>query len=265
MRSRSRAPWLWALILIAVGVVLLLDNFLLLDLDAADYWPFLLVVIGAQILLRGDVGLSWAAHTFGITRGSVRSGSLEVESGEIDVQLRVLRKPGRLVAGQYTARSRPGLSVRNNQATLTLRRGDTWPLSLADWDVGLADDLPWDLLISSFLGRLELDLRGLSVRRAYISSGLGHVHLACPEAADEAIYARSALGDVWISIPEDSRAVIRVEAGPLARVRADSNRFEEVEPGVYATLTPGAAFSSAPRAADLHVTASTTFGSIYLG
>ena len=263
MRSQARAPWLWALILIAVGVVLLLDNFLLIDLDAADYWPVVLVVLAGQLLLRGDIGLSWGAHTFGITRGSVRTGSLEVESGEIDVQLRALRKSGRLVAGQYTARSRPALTVRNNQAHLILRRGQTWPVSLADWDIGLADDLPWDLLISSYLGRLELDLRGLPVRKAYIASGLGNIHLACPEYADDTVYARSSLGDVRISIPEDSRAVIHVEAGPFARVRADETRFEEVEPGIYASIRPDAPHTI-PKAADLHITASTTFGSIYL-
>ncbi|HML21213.1 MAG TPA: DUF5668 domain-containing protein [Aggregatilinea sp.] len=263
MRSQARAPWLWALILIAVGVVLLLDNFLLIDLDAADYWPFILVVLAVQLLLRGDIGLSWAAHTFGITRGSVRTGSIEVESGEIDVQLRALRKSGRLVAGQYTARSRPALTVRNNQAHLVLRRGETWPISLADWDVGLADDLPWDLLISSYLGRLELDLRDLPVRKAFISSGLGNVQLACPEFADDTLYARSSLGDVRISIPEDSRAVIHVQTGPFGRVRVDEARFEEVEPGIYASIRPDAPHTI-PKAADLHITASTTFGSIYL-
>lgn len=258
----KRVFWLLPLALIAGGVILLLNNFLLIDLDLAPYWPVLLVVLGLQLLARGDVGLSWQAHTFGITRGSVQSGSLEIESGELDVQLRALRKSGRLIAGQYTARSRPGLMVRNNHATLRMQRGQTWWLSLADWDVGLATDLPWNLLISAYLGRLEVDLRGLLVDRTYVSSGLGHVYVACPDYAAGPIFARSALGDVRLSIPQGTQAVIDVQTGPFGRVRFDRGRFEEVEPGVYTTyLDPESELADDVY---LNVTASTVFGTIYI-
>jgi hypothetical protein len=260
----KRALWLWSAALIATGVVLLLDNFLLLDLNLTRYWPLAIAVLGLQLLVRGDIGFSWQAHTFGITRGSVQSGFIEVESGEIDVQLRALRKPGRLVAGQYTARSRPGLSVRNNRAALRLWRGKTWWLSLADWDVGLADDLPWSLLISSYLGRLEIDLRGLSIDRAYVTSGLGNVTLACPNRPAGPIRVRSTFGDVRLTIPETCRAVITINAGPFARVRHDPSHFDMLSPGVYATF----AASEDPtfdEPVELDIMASTVFGSIYLG
>jgi hypothetical protein len=261
-QPKQRLFWLWPLALMIGGGVLLLDNFWLIDVDLAPYWPVLLVVLGVQLLLRGDIGWGWQAHTFGITRGSVISGSLEIESGELDVQVRALRKPGRLIAGQYTARSRPELSVRNNHATLRMQRGQTWWLSLADWDVGLATDLPWSLLVSAYLGRLEVDLRGLVVDRVYISSGLGSVNVACPAQATGPIFARSALGDVRLSIPPDSRVIIHAQTGPLGRVRADAARFEQVEPGVYVT----APYDDMELADTVHldVTASTDFGSIYI-
>jgi hypothetical protein len=259
----KRAPWLWPLVLMIVGVVLLLSNFLLLDVDVTPYWPVLLVLLGVQLLLRGDIALSWQAHSFGITRGSVQSASLEIESGELDVQVRALRKPGRLIAGQYTARSRPGLNVRNNHATLRMQRGQTWWLSLADWDVGLAQDLPWGLLVSSYLGRLEIDLRGLRIDRVYAASGIGSVNLACPQQAAGVLFARSTFGDVRLSIPEGSQAVIRTAARPLGRVRVDPSRFRLVEPGVYATVLPDDSDADS-AAVDLNVTASTVFGSIYI-
>ncbi|NLX09683.1 MAG: DUF4097 domain-containing protein [Chloroflexi bacterium] len=258
----ERVLRLWPLVLIIVGVVLLLDSFLLINLKLSVLWPLVIVLVGVQLLLRGDVGLSWQAQTFGITRGSVQSASLEVESGEVDVQVRALRKPGRLIAGQYTSRSRPALSVRNNHAALKLRRGQTWWPSLADWDLGLALDLPWGVLISSFLGQLDVDLRGLQVERAYLSSGLGSVTLACPDYVPGPIFARSTFGDVRLSLPPDSRAAIRIKAGPFGRVRADQARYVEVEPGLYRTIesdeTPD------QETIDLDITASTVFGSIYL-
>jgi hypothetical protein len=264
MRSQpKRALWLWPPILIAAGIVLLLDNFLLLDVDLTPYWPILLVLLGIQLLLRGDIGFSWQTHTFGITRGSVQSASLEIESGELDVQLRTLRKPGRLIAGQYTARSRPGLTVRNNHATLRMERGQTWWLSLADWDVGLAHDLPWSLLVSSYLGRLDIDLRGLTIERAYISSGLGSVNIVCPDQPAGLVFARSTFGDVRLSIPENCRTIIQVKAGPFARVRTDSSRFANPKPGTYVTAENGDTVEPDINA-DVIITAYTVFGSIFI-
>ena len=266
MRSLTRRmPLLWALVVMAGGVALLLDNFLLVELDLAPYWPALLVLAGLLILLRGDIALSWGAHTFGITRGSVESAAIEIESGEIDVQLQALRKSGRLVAGQYTARSRPGLAVRNNRARLTLHRGQTWWLSLADWDVGLAHDLPWEVLMSSYLGRLEADLRGMEIERAYIASGLGEVILACPARCRGALATRSNFGDVRVSVPARSSAVVRVQTGTFGRVRANAERYAEIAPGVYATGDhSGLDADELEARADLTISAATVFGTIHL-
>lgn len=261
MRARpKRTFWVLPFLLVAVGVVALLNNFMLIDADLTPYWPWLLVLAGLQVLVRGDIAPSWQSHSFGITRGSVQSASLEIESGEIDVQVRALRKPGRLIAGQYTARSRPSLSVRNNHATLQFQRGQTWLLSMADWDIGVSSDLPWGVLASSWLGNLDLDLRGLSVERAIVSSGMGTVTLVCPDRPGGPIYARSTLGDVRIAVPDDIRASVRVKAGPFARVRADSRRFEAFEDGHYRTHEG----DTLPHAT-LEITASTVFGTIYLG
>jgi hypothetical protein len=259
----KRAPWLWPLLLMIAGVVLLLDNFLLIDFDITRYWPLVLVALGLQLLLRGDIAPSWQAHTFGITRGSVKSASIEIESGELDVQLRALRAPGRLIAGQYSARSRPGLVVRNNHATLRMQRGQSWWLSLADWDVGLAHDLPWGLLLSSYLGRLDVDLRGLVIERAYFASGFGNVTVTCSDRPSGPIFARSTFGDVRLTVPDNCQATITVPPSPLARVRWDEKRFRQIEPGVYASISSQDEVDS-DMLFDLRITVSTVFGAIYI-
>ncbi len=270
----KRTPWLWPLLLAAGSVLLLLHNFLLIDFDVAPYWPVLLVALGIQLLLRGDIGPSWQAHTFGITRGSVQSASIEIESGEVDVQVRALHKPGRLTAGQYTARSRPALTVRNNHATLRMERGQTWWLSMADWDVGLANDLPWSILASGYLGQMEVDLRGLIVERAYVSSGLGNVEVACPAEAEGVIFARSTFGDVRVAIPTRCRAMITVKTGPFGHVRLNPDHFEQIKTGVYVTRRSDAvAMDTSDHEGnagendpgyDLTIVVATVFGSIYV-
>src|SRR5215470_1016699 len=115
----GRAPFFVPLLLIAIGVALLLKNFLLVEnLDLLQYWPVLLVLAGFQLMLRGDIGITWQGQTFGITRGSVESAALEASSGELDVKIRALRREGRLIAGQYSGRSRPNLSVSGDHAEL---------------------------------------------------------------------------------------------------------------------------------------------------
>ncbi len=241
MRSRSGRLSLFMFIppmlLIAVGVVLLLRNFGLIEnVDVLRYWPVLLILGGLQVLTRGDVGLSWQTQTFGITRGTVQSAILESSSAELDVKIRALRREGRLIAGQYTGRSRPGLAVRGEQARLYLNRGQTWPFSGADWEIGLAKDLPWSLALTAHLGELDVDLRGLTVRRADLATGFGDVRLVLSEQISEGVRARSTLGNVVLSVPRDMEAMIRVAARPLGRLQIDEARFLMIEPGLYATL-----------------------------
>ncbi len=259
----KHAPRLWPLALMAGGIILLLDNFLLIDLDVTPYWPVLLVAVGLQLLLRGDIAPSWQAHTFGITRGSVQSAAIEIESGELDVQLRALNRPGRLIAGQYTARSRPDLRVRNNHALLRMQRGQSWWLSLADWDVGLANDLPWGVLVSSHLGQLDVDLHDLTINRAHIASGFGSVNITCPQRAESAVVARSTFGDVRVTLPERSRVRVQVKTGPFGRVKIDAERFTQIDARTYVThFIDDNEDDIEQQVVDLDVTVTTVFGSI---
>ena len=128
--------------------------------------------------------------------------------------------------------------------------------------MGLATDLPWGVLLSSYLGHLEADLHDLPIDRAYIASGFGSVNVVCPREADEVIFARSTFGDVHLSIPARSLALVRVQSGPLGRVRTNRQHFRHVEPDLYMT----AALADAPEDTEptLYVVAGTTFGTVYI-
>ncbi len=244
----GRAPLILPLVLIGVGVALLLRNFMLVsNFDILQFWPVLLILAGLQLLIRGDIGITWYSQTFGITRGNVRSGTLEAITGELDMKLRALRREGRLIAGQYTGRSRPSLGVQDDHARLVLQRGQTWPFSLADWEIGLAKDLPWTILVSAYLGELDVDLRGLRVEQANVASGIGDVRVVASDVSTDdeeqglaerrgEVRACSTFGNVTLVIPPDVEAIVRVTAKPMARLQIDESRYLMLEPGVYATL-----------------------------
>ena len=259
----GRSPLVLPLLLVAIGFYLLLRNFLLVEnIDLLQYWPVLLVLLGLQLLFRGDIGITWQSQTFGITRGSVQSAALETSSGEIDVKIRALRREGRLIAGQYAGRSRPSLNVHGDHARLSLQRGQTWPFSQADWEIGLAKDLPWSLLVSAHIGEIDADLRGLQVDQAHLASGIGDVRIVASDLPGEQtpgdIRACSTFGNVTLVIPPQVEAVVRVHQKPMSRLQIDEARFLMLEPGVYATL--GYEQGGTPTRVEL----ASTFGTVRL-
>lgn len=254
----SRGPWLWPLALAAVGGALLLHNFLLLDdFNILNLWPLLLVVGGAQILLRGDLAPSWESRTFGITRGSVESATLEINAGEIDVEIRALQREGRLIAGQYAAQARPALNVNGTHAHLKMDRASTPWLSFADWQIGLAHDLPWQVLASTYLGQVNLDLSKVIVQEAVVATGFGDIRLVCPYEAFAPLRLRSSLGTLHVVVPPGYKARIQAKESRLFRIHADENRYEQFE-GVFVARD---AQDDAPL---VEIQLSGTFGDAYL-
>jgi hypothetical protein len=235
-QPQVRGPWLLPLVIAGIGVILLLHNFLLLgDFNVITLLPLVLVIIGAQILLRGDFVLSADSKTFGITRGSVESATLEINAGEIDVEIGALQREGRLIAGQYAPQSRPQLIVDGTHTTLKMQRSHTPWLFWGDWQMGLAQDLPWTLYISTHLGQAALDLSQIIVQEATLATGIGDLRLVVPREAFAPLHLRSTLGDIHVSVPTDYRAHITVQASRLFRAYADAERYIEIEPGIYIT------------------------------
>jgi hypothetical protein len=257
--KRSRGPWLWPLVLAVVGVLLLLNNFLLFgNFDLVSLWPLMLVLIGAMIFVRGDFVPNGDARTFGITRGSVESATLEISSGEVDVQIRGLQQEGRLIAGQFAFASRPSMRVSDTHAYVKMARSSTPWLSLADWQVGIAHDLPWQILISSYLGQIHLDLLGLILQDAEVATGFGDIRVVCPQEALAPLYLRSALGNIHVVTPVGYRARISVQASRLVGVHADPFRYEQLDPNVFVARE---AEAQAPL---IEIVVSGTFGDVYL-
>ncbi len=233
MQSQAnQPPRLWPIIAIATGVLLLLVNFKLIDFDTRQLWMLLLIALGIQVVRQGDLGVTRQGRTFGITRGSVEEAILEADAGALDIKLRALRKEGRLLAGQYTARSRPSLTVEHNHATVQMRRNASWLLSLADWEMGLTKDVPWCLLLSTHLGTIDADLRALEIDEARISSGIGDITLVCPDLPAGPIWARATFGDITIEIPDNMPAAVRIHTTALTRVKVGA-RFHEAAPGLW--------------------------------
>jgi hypothetical protein len=252
-------PILWPLLFIGVGIVLLLDNFLLLgDFNAVALLPLLLVVAGTQILLKGDLVPSTESRTFAITRGSVESGTLEISAGGIDVNIYALPKEGRLIAGQYAAGARPQLNVKDTYSHIIMNRAATPWFTMADWQIGLAKDLPWQFLISTHLGQIDLDMAYLVVHEAIIASGIGDIRVVLPDESFKTLFVRSTFGNIHIVTPAGVRARVRVEGSRVFRVKHDIHRYTQVDSKTYESSDYD------PSAPQVEVVVRGTFGDAYL-
>lgn len=257
----SRGPILWPLVIMIIGVLLLLSNFLLLgSFNITGLLPLVLVGIGVWLLLRGDVVPSDDYRTFAITRGSVEEATLEISSGEIDVAIRAMQEdmPERLIAGQFAPGARPSLNFSGNHAFLKMRRYQTPWIAFADWELGLARQLPWQLAISASVGQVVVDASDLILNGALIATGTGDIFMSLPYESLDAIAIRSTFGNIQLTTPPGVNARIYVEPGRFFKVNADLARYEEIEPNVYLSRDADA------EAALVEVSIRSTFGDAYL-
>ncbi len=260
-KRANKGPWFWPLTLALLGVLLLLNNFLLLgDFNILNLWPLALVIIGAQILLRGDFAPSWDSRVFGITRGSVESATLEMNCGEIDTRLRALPATNRerLIAGQFAAQARPTLKVQDVLAYLQLQRSYTPWLTFADWEIGLARDLPWRIIASAYLGDIHLDLADIIVESAYISTGMSDIRFTTPLEAFGDIHLCSTMGNIYVETPVGACAQIHIQGGRFVKRHINHNRYECDADGVYR------ARQGHEDLAKITIYLRNTFGDIYL-
>lgn len=260
--SKSKSPIIWPLALVAIGVILLLHNFILLgDLNVINLSPLILVLIGAWILLRGDIRPSDHAKSFGITRGSVESATLDIRSGEIDVAIAMLPSSNqeRLIAYRsYPVQSRPELKVDGVHTQLAMRRQHTPWFSYTDWDMLIAQRLPWQLLVTSHLGQVTLDLAEGIVSNVKVATGIGNIHLVTPYEALEDIRLSSTLGTTHITTPFGHASQITVQQGRFMNIHVDDARYEQTDDGHYVAL------DAADDAPAVYLTVSGTFGDVYL-
>jgi hypothetical protein len=137
------------------------------------------------------------------------------------------------------------------------RAATPW-FSFANWEMGLARDLPWQVFVSTHIGQVNLDLSDIIVQDVVVGTGFGDLRLTCPYESLGRIELRSSLGSIQVVAPQGYQVHIYADEGRLFSVQADPERYEQMQPGVYVAREPAA---DAPL---VEVSLSGTFGDAYL-
>jgi len=227
---------LFAIALIVVGLASLAVNLgLIIGPEArrlvAAIWPAGVIAIGLGLILLGDQ--VWRSETapFSVPRGEAESAELRVSAGTADLQIGSTAEPGLLAIGELPPPKRPKVAADDQH--MTVRLEPLWglpSLSRARWCAALANDLPWQVSVSSSAGNLDLDLRALMPTHVRVRSVLGDVVLNLPAAGGSQLDIRLVFGDLTIDVPEDLGVKVVVQTGALADVERDERRFIRLGP-----------------------------------
>lgn len=236
---KKQSDLIWAIILIVVGVILLFDQVLHINLWKV-IWPLFLIGLGFYVLWSASrteaapKGEAASIPLEGLTRArvSIHHGGGKLDLGRGD-------DPDALVTGTFVGglevrrRDRDGVAgydLRPAQRGLAMMLYPTlWRRGL-EWDVWLNPEVAYDLDVESGLTSSMLDLEGLMVNEFSLKTGLSACEVTLPSMGVVRAQVESGLGAVELRIPEGVAAHIRVEAG-LGAATVDEARFPRAGDG----------------------------------
>lgn len=271
------------LILITIGMLALLANMGYLTasfwLTAIQFWPFILILIGLEILIGRQswlgtfvvliiglvmvgaivyvatnpeaLSLGAASTTETITQplGSIRSATISISPGLGELKLTALGSDSdnlidAAIRHPGNIRIDKNYQEAGGQAQLKLEQRGTYVFmgnSLAHWEVGLVPQVPLTLNIDAGVGSADVDLNALNVTALRINAGVGTVQVTLPSHAGT-VTARvdGGVGSLSILVPQGVPARIRTTSG-IGGVSVNPARFPRTGNNQYASADYGAA------------------------
>jgi hypothetical protein len=240
-----------AIILIAIGIVLLLSNLGVLDWSLWDalwrLWPLILIGIGLDLMLKRKrlgsliAGLAVAGlfvlvvlvmHTHKaplVTEAisqpleGAKQARVILDAGVAQLNLSAGHNPDKLIEGTLRVSKRAKLKVTYE------RKGDLGKFKLKqksrslgflsfgkrnpEWDLKLTRKIPVVLEVDTGVGQSDLDLRGTQITSLNVDTGVGQTTVTLPAKGNLKVNMDGGVGEVIIRIPETLAARIHAKSG----------------------------------------------------
>ena len=262
----NRHRLFWGILIILLGVMLLLNTFGILTINAWQiFWPLILVLAGGWLLIGPF-----------IFRRSQNPQNVTVPlEGAPALKVKVNHGAGRMHIGPAPKGSRDALSgvfvggveanthMSGSELKIRLKTPSDFfwgfpPLSGFEgfsWDFNLNQDVPLRLVIRSGANESTLDLRDLKVTDLSLETGASSTQIIMPSAAGfTSGTIQTGASSVQIQVPDGVAGHFEIKHG-LAGIQVDTTRFAN-SGNIYET--PG--FASYPNR--IQMTIETGVGSI---
>ncbi len=231
-----RGSTFWGLVLVAIGVLFLLNSLGLLAVNAWSLiWPIFLIILGVWFLWgafsrSGRVTQEQAAIPLqGAARASILlnhgAGRLHVAAGASGDTLLEGTFGGGLRYRSRREGDRLDLRMRIAGGDFAAWGPWSWGPGMLDWDFRLNDKVPLSLEFETGASESILDLTNLAVANLALRTGASSTEVMLPLNAGQthvAIHAGAA--SVSLRVPSSVAAHIRVHGG-LAGKEIDITRF----------------------------------------
>jgi len=239
------------LILVALGIILLLNNLGRLSWDVWEYivrlWPILLIAAGLDLISgRGATRFWLAVIVFFVVLGGaalvivdlvVPGTEQSIDQGlegaaqakvELNCSACALRLgPGSaqedLIEGQvmlgWNDNLRQMFQIIDGTAEFTLEGKKTNPFPSfgkdhrRDWTLWLNPDVPIALKVSTGVGRSNLDLARLTLTEFELSSGVGEITVSLPTHGRFTAVITSGEGEITVLVPRGLSMRVQLESG----------------------------------------------------
>lgn len=234
--------------MIGLGLVFLLSSFRLIGWGAWDIlwrlWPVLLVSIGLEIIIgRRSLWLSimtvlvilaalggviWfygadPVRGEGLTGnridqilGDIEKADITISPAAGELNVEGLVDSTALISGEAnTGRNQQVYTDYEVSGTTGYFKIDSWSMVIFpvsgpwNWDLGLTDRIPLDLVLNMGAGDMNADLSGLNLMDLNISQGVGELTVILAEQGDYSAEINQAVGSIVVEIPKE--AGIRIE------------------------------------------------------
>jgi len=228
----------WAILLVLVGVIFLLQNFEFLPGNFWTlFWPALLILIGVWLLLRprlikNQEG-SLEAETLSLPLESgLTEAMIKFEHGAGRLHINAGDNPIELVGGSFVGGVDSKVDLLQSIPTVKLSARDhvvNSPVFLSgqgfNWDVRLNRQIPLHLKLSTGAGENHLDLTDLLVKEIKLETGASSTEILLPAHAQQThVEIEAGAATVRLRVPAVVAARIKSETG-FSSVTVDTDRF----------------------------------------
>jgi hypothetical protein len=263
IQAKRPASVVWALVLIALGVLFLLEN-LGVQVSAVDtllrFLPVVLIVIGVDLIFRNyswganlslivalaaiALGLFWRSSSnpiFGFSQPlqtinqpletAARNAQIILGVGVGRLELSAGSDTRTLIAGDVRIHSNGRLErdYRLNGSTAVFRLEEKSKGSISTsgndlrWNLKLAKNIPTDLQISSGVGETNINLSDLNITHFELHSGVGKLGVTFPSTGQISASIRGGVGQL----------IVRIRSAMGAKIHASSGLGGVVVNGTY--------------------------------
>jgi hypothetical protein len=229
-----RARYFWPTILILAGVVFLLSNLGLLPGSAWGWvWALVLILVGVSMLWPARRGAGSTEVSVPLGGAAVAQVTLKHGAGQLSVASG--SASDLLLSGVFAGGVDKEVRPIGDHLDVTLRMPaqdwgpwmwpGAWGRGSLDWNLNLNPTVPLSLVLETGASESRLDLSQLRVSDLSIKTGASSTSLIVPaQAGSTRVHIESGAASVKIRVPEGVAARIRGRVG-VGTLNVDTGRF----------------------------------------